>query len=209
MTPRNAGLYARVSTDDKGQSPDNQLADLRRFATAQNWPVVAEFVDYESGSKSNRPQLKAMLDAAARREFDVLLFWSLDRLSREGALKTLQILNQLAGWNVAYRSFTEAYLDSIGPFSDAIVAVLATVAKQERTRIQERVNAGLRRARGEGKRLGRPPTVLRRDLVTAYRDSGWSWSRIASELGVHVSAVRRAAQHHGLVEIPSAKEPVR
>ena len=107
MTPRRAAFYARVSTDDKGQSPDNQLVDLRRFAAAQNWPVVAEYVDYDSGSKSARVQLKAMLDSASRREFDVLVFWSLDRLSREGALKTLQILNQLAGWGVAYRSYTE------------------------------------------------------------------------------------------------------
>lgn len=137
MTSRRVAFYARVSTDDKGQSPDNQLADLRRFAAAQNWQVVTEYVDYESGSKSTRPQLKAMLDAASRRGFDFLLFWSLDRLSREGALKTLQILNQLTEWGVAYRSYTEAYLDSIGPFSDAIIAVLlATVAKQERTRIR-------------------------------------------------------------------------
>lgn len=209
MTPRRAAFYARVSTDDKGQSPDNQLADLHRFATAQNWPVVAEYVDYESGSKSTRANLNAMLDSASRREFDILLFWSLDRLSREGALKTLQILNQLAGWGVAYRSYTEPYLDSAGVFADAIIALLATLAKQERIRIQERVMAGLARARREGKRLGRRPTVMRRDSVAQLRQAGWSWSRIATELGVHVSAVRRAAQLPTLVEIPPQKEPVR
>ena len=171
--------------------------------------MVAEYVDYESGSKSNRPQLKAMLDAAARREFDVLLFWSLDRLSREGALKTLTILNQLTEWGVAYRSYTEAYLDSIGPFSDAIIAVLATVAKQERIRIKERVMAGLNRARSEGKILGRRPIVFRRDVISERRAAGWSWPRIADELGVHPSAVRRAANRPRLVEIPAQEEPVR
>ena len=197
--------YARVSTDDKGQSPDNQLADLRRFALSQHWEVVAEYVDYESGAKSSRAQLKATLDSASRHEFDVLLFWSLDRLSREGALKTLQILNQLSQWGVAYRSYTEPYLDSAGVFSEAIVALLATLAKQERLRIQERVKAGLDRARREGKQLGRRPTIMRQDFVIELRHQGWPWSRIAKELGVNVSAVRRAAKRAGLVENPSGK----
>lgn len=155
MTTR-AAPYARVSTTDKGQSPDNQLADLRRLTSAQGWTVTAEYVDHDSGSKVDRPQFKAMMSAASRREFDVLLFWSLDRLSREGALKTLQVLDQLTRWSVAYRSYTEPYLDSAGMFADAIVALLATLAKQERLRIQERGKAGLDRARREGKRLGRP-----------------------------------------------------
>jgi DNA invertase Pin-like site-specific DNA recombinase len=202
-----AALYARVSTDDKGQSPDNQLSDLRRFAQAQGWEITSEYSDFESGCKSTRPELRSMLDAASRREFDVLLFWSLDRLSREGALKTLQILNQLAQWGVAYRSYTEAYLDSAGVFSDAIVALLATLAKQERIRIQERVKAGLDRVKREGKRLGRRPTVLRRDVIADLRKSGWSWARIANELGVHPSAVRRAAQRPNLVENPQKEGP--
>lgn len=203
---RLTALYARVSTSDKGQSPDNQLAGLRRFAAAQGWEVVTEYVDHESGSKADRPQFKAMLTAASRREFDVLLFWSLDRLSREGALKTLQVLDQLGKWGVAYRSYTEPYLDSAGMFADAIVALLATLAKQERLRIQERVKAGLDRARREGKRLGRPRKVLRRDRVIELRAAGWSWSRIADELGVHPSAVRRAAHGVGLVGIPQPEE---
>lgn len=193
-----AALYARVSTDDKGQSTENQLAQLRRFAAAQGWVLANEYVDHESGAKANRPQFRAMMEAASRREFDVLLFWSLDRLSREGALKTLQTLTQLTDWGVAYRSFTEPYLDSAGIFSDAIVALLATLAKQERVRLQERVRAGLERARREGKRLGRRPTVFRRDRVIELRRAGWNWSRIAAELGVHVSAIRRAAK--GVVE---------
>lgn len=198
-----AALYARVSTDDKGQSTENQLVELRRFAAAQGWGLANEYVDHESGAKANRPQFCAMMNAASRREFDLLLFWSLDRLSREGALKTLQTLNQLTNWGVAYRSFTEPYLDSAGIFSDAIVALLATLAKQERVRLQERVRAGLVRARREGKVLGRRPKVFRRDRVVELRQAGWSWSRIAAELGVHVSAVRRAAQ--GVVENPSGE----
>lgn len=187
-----AALYGRVSTDDKGQDPDNQLAELRRFAATQGWEVTGEFVDFESGAKSDRPQFQAMLKAASRREFDVLLFWSLDRLSREGALKTLQILDQLSRWGVAYRSFTESYLDSAGVFAEAIVALLATLAKQERLRLRERVKAGLDRAKRQGKLLGRPRKVFDRLRVLELRHHGLSWAAIAKELGVTPAAARRA-----------------
>jgi len=90
-----AGLYARISTRDKGQDVGNQLFQLREFAIKQGWTVVGEFVDQESGSTPDRPQFQAMFQAASRRKLDVLLFWSLDRLSREGVLETLQYLNRL------------------------------------------------------------------------------------------------------------------
>ena len=158
-------IYARVSTSDKGQNPENQLQELRRFAATQGWAVVEEFVDHESGGSSERAGFNAMLSLASRHGFDVLLFWSLDRLSREGALKTLETLNKLSTGRVAYRSFTEPYLDSAGVFSEAIIAIVAILAKQERVRMQERVTAGLRRARAEGKRLGCPHRVFNRGQV--------------------------------------------
>jgi DNA invertase Pin-like site-specific DNA recombinase len=197
-------LYARVSTTDKGQSADNQLVELHRFAAAQGWELTTEYVDHESGSKADRPHFKAMMAAASRREFDVLLFWSLDRLSREGALKTLQVLNQLSEWGVGYRSFTEPYLDSAGVMSDAIVALLATLAKQERLRLVERVRAGLDRARREGKRLGRPAKLLDRYRVLDLRRQGLTWCQIAGELGVSIAAARRAydAVHFSAAENP-------
>ncbi len=89
-------LYARVSTSDQGQTADNQLLALRELAARQGWQVVAEFVDESSGARSDRPALRAMLEAASQRRFDLLLFWSLDRLSRQGALKTLELLDQLS-----------------------------------------------------------------------------------------------------------------
>jgi len=199
-----AALYARVSTDNKGQTPDNQLEDLRRFAETQGWQIVAEFADYESGSKANRPQFQAMLSAASRHEFDVLVFWALDRLTREGALKTLEVLNQLAHWGVDYRSYTESYIDSAGPFGEAIIALLATIAKQERLRLQERVKAGLARARREGRRLGRPAKVIDRYRVVELRRRGLSWRRIGVELGITSAAARRAysAARGHLAEMP-------
>jgi DNA invertase Pin-like site-specific DNA recombinase len=86
---------------------------------------------------------------------DLVLFWSLDRLSREGVLQTLNYLNRLSSYGVGYRSFTEQYFDSCGIFREAVIAILATVAKQERLRISERTKAGLESARRKGVPLGR------------------------------------------------------
>src|SRR2546429_244115 len=103
-------IYARVSTDK--QDNENQLLQLRDFAAQQGWQVVREYVDYETGSKSERAEFKRMFEDASRRRFDLLLFWALDRLSREGVLETLQHLNRLTSYGVGYRSFTEQYFDS-------------------------------------------------------------------------------------------------
>jgi DNA invertase Pin-like site-specific DNA recombinase len=97
-----------------------------------------------------------MFIAASRREFDCLLFWSLDRLSREGTVQTLNHLERLTGYGVNYRSFTEQYLDSTGIFKEAVIGILAAVAKQERVRLSERTIAGLERARAQGRVGGRP-----------------------------------------------------
>ena len=83
-------LYARVSTKDGRQDTRNQLNQLREFCAKQDWEICGEYVDERSGKNGDRPQVQRMLDAASRREFDVLLFWSLDRLTREGALATLR-----------------------------------------------------------------------------------------------------------------------
>jgi DNA invertase Pin-like site-specific DNA recombinase len=122
-------VYARVSTKDKGQDVENQLAQLRAYALAQGWKIT-EFIDHETGKHSDRAQFQAMFAAARRREIDVVLFWSLDRFTREGALPTLQHLNTLSRYGVGFRSFTEQYLDSCGVFKDAIIAILGTIASR-------------------------------------------------------------------------------
>jgi DNA invertase Pin-like site-specific DNA recombinase len=85
-------IYARASTDK--QDTENQLIQLRDFAVKQGWTVAREYVDYESGSKADRGEFKQMFVDASQRRFDVLLFWALDRLSREGVLETLQHLRR-------------------------------------------------------------------------------------------------------------------
>src|SRR5580698_5666848 len=112
MTRTTVALYARVSTRDKGQDTENQLRQLREFCTKQEWKIVGEYVDAATGKNSDREQFRELFMTASRREFDLVLFWSLDRFSREGVLETLQHLQRLTSYGVGYRSFTEQYLDS-------------------------------------------------------------------------------------------------
>lgn len=194
MPNATVALYARVSTKDKGQNNENQLRQLRKFAETQGWVIVQEYVDKATGKRSDREQFQKMFAGASRHEFDILLFWSLDRLSREGTVQTLNHLERLTGYGVDYRSFTEQYLDSTGMFKQAVIGILAAVAKQERVRLSERTVAGLERARAQGRVGGRPkaqddPTLMRR--YQKLKDAGRSIRAIAGELGISATTVQK------------------
>ncbi|HXW57744.1 MAG TPA: recombinase family protein [Candidatus Cybelea sp.] len=186
-------LYLRVSTDE--QETENQAIQLREFAAKQGWQIVREYCDYESGSRSDRAEFQRMFDDASRRKVDMVLFWALDRLSREGVLKTLQYLNQLTGYGVGWRSFTQQYLDSTGMFRDAIIGILAALAQQERVQRAERTRAGLARVRAAGRRLGRPVMLngQHRAEIARLRASGLSLRAIGRQLGISDGSVRRLA----------------
>ncbi len=175
-------LYVRVSTGR--QEAKNQVAQLRAFARKQGWKIVREYSDTDSGSKAERKAFKRMFSDAARREFDLVLFWALDRFSREGASQTLAYLNRLENYGVGFRSFTEPYFDSCGAFKDAILAIMATLAKQERIKISERTIAGLQRARAEGKILGRPRCEVDLASILRLRKQGKSWRQVGRALGI-------------------------
>lgn len=147
-----AAIYARVSTFD--QEPENQLGELRAFAAARGWQVE-EYIDHGiSGAKERRPALDAMLVDAKRRRFDVLLCWRLDRLGRN--LKHLiTLLDDVQALGIAFVSLHEG-IDATTPAGRLQLHILAAIAEFERGRIQERVMAGLARAKAQGKRLGRP-----------------------------------------------------
>lgn len=174
-------IYLRVSTDK--QECENQAVQLRRFARKQNWTIVHEYRDVISGSKAERPEFKRMFEDASKREFDLLLFWSLDRLSREGVLPTLRYLERLTSLGVEWRSYSEQFFDSCGPFRDAVISIMATLAKQERLRISERTRAGLQRARAAGKILGRPRRKIDVQQIRRLRRAGHSWRKISKVLG--------------------------
>lgn len=188
----NIAIYSRVSTDR--QETANQLTQLRGFAASQGWEVGREFVDVASGKNGDREQFRALLAAASRREFDLVLFWSLDRFSREGVLETLQYLQRLTSYSVGFRSLTESYLDSCGMFKDAVISILATIAKQERIRLSERTIAGLQRARARGRVGGRPRAECDAVEIARFRAEGQSVAAIARELKVSKATVYRLLQ---------------
>jgi DNA invertase Pin-like site-specific DNA recombinase len=155
--------------------------------------IVAEYLDQATGSSTNgRPEFKRLFQDAAQRRFDLVLFWALDRFTREGTLLTLQYLEQLTSYGVGWRSFTEQYLDSTGLFRDAVISILATIAKQKRVRISERVKAGLAHARRTGKHLGRPRVGVDAFRIASLRAQGRSWAQITAETGVSKGTAQRA-----------------
>jgi len=190
-------LYARVSTRDKGQDAENQLRQLREFASTQGWTVVRSYVDQATGKHSDRDQFQQLFAAASKREFDILLFWSLDRLSREGTVETLNHLQRLTSYGVNYRSFTEQYLDSTGIFKEAVIGILAAIAKQERVRLSERTLAGLAKARASGRVGGRPKSEDSPSTVRKYRKlkaKGFSIRGIAAEMSVSPSTIQKLSR---------------
>ncbi len=189
---KTVAIYARVSTDK--QDTENQLVQLREYAGKEGWTIHREYVDYESGSKADRAEFQLMFADARQRKFDVLLFWALDRLSREGVLETLQHLNRLESYGISYKSFTEQFFDSCGVFKDAILAILATLAKQERVKRSERTRAGLKIARAKGTTLGRPVMLndQRAAEIGRLRAQGLSLRAIGRQLGISEGSVRRS-----------------
>ena len=187
-------LYARVSTRDKGQDHENQVRELKAFVERkanEGWVLTHEYTDNASAKTAERPAFRKMFAAASRKEFDMVLFWSLDRFSREGVLETLQHLKVLTSHGVEWFSYHEEFLRSVGPFRDAVLAILAAIAKQERTRLSERVQAGLSRAKAQGKVLGRPKAAVRPERVLKLKERGLSIRAIAKETGVSAMTVQR------------------
>jgi len=186
----NVALYARVSTKDKGQDTENQLKQLRAWCTKNKHTIVKEYIDKESGRKSERTQFQQLFTDARQGNFDMVMFWSLDRFSREGVRPTLSYLQQLDNANVAFRSHTEQYIDSAGMFKDAIISILATLANQEAVRQSERVRAGLERAKASGKALGRKPlTQKQRDQILRLRATKLSIRAISEKTGFSIGTI--------------------
>jgi DNA invertase Pin-like site-specific DNA recombinase len=155
------GIYARVSTQDKDQNPETQFLPLREFCQAQGWQVVGEFVDQASATDlRGRRAWRALLEKASRRRIDVVLCWKLDRCFRS-VTHASSTLDQLRRWGVGLRSYSESWLDTSGtsPAGDLMFNILASFAQFERSLIAERVRAGMARAKGQGKHVGRPRAV--------------------------------------------------
>lgn len=191
---KSVAVYARVSTD--GQTTENQLRDLKAVAERHGWRVVTEYVDNGiSGAtgREGRPQYDAMLKAAARREFDLVMAWSVDRLGRS-LPHLVSFLEELRAKGVDLYLHQQA-LDTSTPAGRAMFQMCGVFAEFERSMIQARVKAGLERARARGKKLGRPKVSSSTEAkILAARSTGRGIRKIARELGVGVSVVQRVCR---------------
>ena len=191
MKPKRVALYARVSTD--AQTTENQLRQLRAVAKRHGWTIVVEFVDQGvSGAKGRqeRRQFDALLHGVARREFDMIAAWSVDRLGRS-LQDLLAFLLELQSKRVDLYLHQQA-LDTSTPMGRAMFQLCGVFAELERSIIQERVKAGLERARANGKILGRPRTDPRVGIQdTGARGQGMGKGRIARTLRIGVSVAQR------------------
>jgi DNA invertase Pin-like site-specific DNA recombinase len=177
--------YVRVSK--KTLNTDNQLYDLRSFAASiPGWEITGEYLEKVTGSGlKERREFERMMMDASRHEFDLLLFWKLDRVSREGISTTLRYLENLKAWGVGWRSYQEPWLDTGNEMVTGIVlSVISAMAQQERQTLIDRTMAGLRTAKRNGKILGRPRRAIDWEQVSARVANGESVRAVARSLDV-------------------------
>lgn len=181
------------------QHPETQLYDLRQIAAQRGWQLVGEYTDTISGAKARRPGLDRLLADARRRRFEVVLVWAFDRMARS-VRHFLEVLDQLNHLSIEFVSFREN-IDTGGPLGRAMVVIVGAIAELERNLIVERVRAGMRRARLEGRHIGRKPVEIDRVGVIRDRAAGMSLSELA-----RLHRVSRATIHRVLQEQQQARK---
>ena len=197
---KRAALYVRVSTVD--QHPETQLHELRTFAAQRGLQIVGEYTDHGfSGIRARRPELDRMMEDARRHRFDVLLVWSCDRLARS-TKHLLQTLDELSGFGIQFLSQREA-IDTEGPLGRAIIVIVSAMAELERCIIIERVRAGMRRARLEGRQIGRARLDVDRQHVVLDPRSGMSLTQVARKHSISRASVCRLVKEASETPQPS------
>jgi len=184
---KRAVLYARVSTGD--QHPETQLYDLRQLAKQRGFGVVREYTDVIFGSKPKRPGLDRLLNDARRGQFDVVLVAAFDRVARS-VRHFLEALDELNHLGIEFVSLREN-IDTGGPLGRAIVVIVGAIAELEKSLIVERVRAGMRRAKLEGRQIGRAPLKVDRAAIVRDRISGMSLTQVAKRYHVSRATVVR------------------
>ena len=199
---KRAALYLRVSTLD--QHPETQLHDLRGLAAQRGFVVVQEYTYKTSGAKAKRPGLDQLLADARRGKFDVVMVWSFDRLARS-VRHFLEVLDELNHLQVEFVSFREN-IDTGGPLGRAIIIIVGAIAELERSLIVERVRAGMRRARLEGRHIGRPQLDLDRGAIVRHRAHGQSLGQLAKTFRVSRTTIARVLDEEK-VRVPKGLPP--
>lgn len=191
-----AVLFLRVSTRD--QTVANQLPDLTRIAKARGWEVVERIEETASGAASDRAGFARLFSLVYSRAVDVVGVWAIDRLGRSMP-ETVRTVLELERAGVELVSVKEPWLDAKGPVRSLLVSIFSWVAEQERSRLVERTNAGLDRARARGVKLGRPrrTSAIDRGKI-AELAADFSVRQIAQQLKIPASTVHRAIARHRL-----------
>lgn len=184
---KRVAVYSRVSTYE--QNPQAQILDLRQMAAQRGFEIVHEYSDRISGTKARRPGLDALMADARRGRFDVVLVWASDRIARS-VKHFLEVLDELNRLGIEYISLREN-IDTGGPLGRAIIVIVAAVAELERSLIAERVRAGMRRAKLEGRHIGRRPLELDRDAIRLDHQHGRSLGQIAKAHRISRATVHR------------------
>jgi DNA invertase Pin-like site-specific DNA recombinase len=181
------GIYARVSTKD--QSCELQVRDLRAYCTARGFDLVREYVDVgQSGAKDSRPALNKLMDGARKRQFDAIVVWRFDRFARS-TKHLLAALEEFRSLGIQFISYQEN-IDTSSALGQALFTIVSAVAQLERDLIRERVSVGIRNARANGKKLGRPKRSVDPEHILELKAQGHSLRQIATNLGVGYGTVR-------------------
>jgi DNA invertase Pin-like site-specific DNA recombinase len=184
-------LYARVSTNGKGQDVQMQLRDLRTYAQSRGMEIVQEYIDEGvSGKKDTRPYLNLLMDDARKRRFDAVLVWRFDRFARS-TKHLLTALEEFKHLGIDFISFKEN-IDTSSPLGKAMFAVTSAIAELEADLIKERVVSGLAHARAKGVRLGRPNKGIDRErLINLRYEQKLPIRAIANQLEVSTALVHK------------------
>jgi DNA invertase Pin-like site-specific DNA recombinase len=193
-----AVIYLHVFKGDDIQRTADQFDRLCNYVKSQKWQLVHTYRDALTGKKKDRTAYQQMLAGAAQHKFDVLVFWSLDRLSREGIMPTITLLQKLTTWDIGYRSFTEPHLDSLGPHHETLIELLTTLGKQDKVR-SESTRIGLKRMRANNQpgpkgfyAPGRPPAQVNLKKAKQLRAKGLSYEKIAALCGTSKATLYRS-----------------
>ena len=189
MTISKVALYARVSTHDKDQDPENQLMKLRSFSESHGWAVYGDYIDTRSGADASRPDLDKMLKAARGHAFGAIIIVRLDRMGRS-VKNLLNLIDDLKLSNVELIC-TDQEINTSSPGGKLLFTLLGAISEFELELIRDRTKDGLARARAQGKRLGRPQNAIPTERILELNSQGLSLKKIGRAVGMTPQGVKK------------------